>query len=112
LAPGKVSAQEWEKIRHRVRFIHDKLDWDSLLASCGVHPDGCEDSKERRTQTEAERLAAALAPREAFARINDLLPEVRRAKKIAEVAEPIAADVYLMPTGPEPSIYDGGDDEE
>jgi hypothetical protein len=109
LATGNVSAQEWEKVRDRVRFVHDKLDWDSLMASCGVHPDGCEeteDPKQRTIQTEAERLAAALPPREAFARINDLLPEDRRAKKVAEVTQPITADVYLSPKLREPSIYD------
>jgi len=104
LASGHFSAQEWEKIRHRVRFIYDKLDWDSLLASCGVHPDGCEEDenqqqnpKQRSLQAEAERLAAALPPREAFAQINALLPARKQAKKLTEVAEPIAADVYLMP---------------
>jgi len=42
----------------------------------------------------------------AFGRINELLKPERRFEQLAELQEPIAADVYLAPEPREPSIYD------
>lgn len=100
LASGKVSAREWERYRDRIVFIHDRLSWDEVvrLASLGfgVDPDDEEDRGHPRWK-EAERLAAGFAPREAFARMNELLDAPARFERIGQMTEPIAADAYLMP---------------
>lgn len=101
LATGRFTAQEWEKIRQRVRFVHDKLGWEDLLELCDLSPvmaeDEVDDSQEVRIAREAERIAAAFPPKIAFPRINDLLMPAVRFQKIGTVDTPLAADVYLAP---------------
>jgi hypothetical protein len=101
LATGRFTAQEWEKIRERVRFVHDKLGWEDLLCLCDLSPvmadDEVDDSPEDRIAREAERIAAAFPPKIAFPRINDLLLPQNRFQKIGTVDAPLAADVYLAP---------------
>ena len=98
LAAGKTSAGEWERIRSRVQFVHDKLEWEDVMALCGLSGDDGDRTTRQAEQIapEAERIAAAFPPRTAFARINELLPAERRWQKIGEVSEPIAADLYLL----------------
>ena len=75
---------------------------------CGLGTDDCGDDDEHSVKIgpEADRLAAAFPPREAFRRINELLKPDKRFEKIGELAEPIAATVYLAPEVRELSVYD------
>jgi hypothetical protein len=113
LATGRFTAQEWEKVRERVRFVHDKLGWEDLLALCELAPamgdDETDDSEADRIAREAERIAAAFPPKIAFPRINDLLLPADRFQKIATVEGPLSADVYLAPEF-ESTAYYGQDD--
>jgi hypothetical protein len=116
LATGRFTAQEWEKIRERVRFVHDKLSWEDVLALCDLSPalaaDGEDDDSEaERIAREAERIAAAFPPKIAFPRINDLLLPASRFQKITTVDGPLAADVYLAPElDMSAGYYDSDDD--
>jgi hypothetical protein len=100
LASGQVTAHEWEQFRDRVLFLHDKQSWDEViqLASIGFDVDLDDEADRRRHDwDEIERLAAGLAPREAFQRINDRLPTDRRFQQIGQLTQPIPADVYVSP---------------
>jgi hypothetical protein len=116
LATGCFTAQEWEKIRERVRFVHDKLSWEDVLALCDLSPafaaEGADDDSEaERIAREAERIAAAFPPKIAFPRINDLLLPASRFQKITTVDGPLAADVYLAPeVDISAGYYDSDDD--
>jgi hypothetical protein len=108
LASGNVSAGQWERIRDRVHFIHDDLEWDEMIETCGLGMYNCgpDDEHSEMVSAEADRLAAAFPPREAFARINELLKPEQRFEKLGELAEPVAATVYLAPEYRVPSVYD------
>jgi hypothetical protein len=116
LATGRFTAQEWEKIRERVRFVHDKLGWEDLLQLCDLSPvmadDEVGDTQEEQIAREAERIAAAFPPKIAFPRINDLLLPHSRFQKIGTVDGPLAADVYLAPEMDLPGGYYGPDDDD
>lgn len=114
LATGRFTAREWEKIRDRVCFVHDKLSWEDVLAICDLSPafeedDEEDESQDERIAREAERIAAAFPPKIAFPRINDLLLPADRFQKIATVDRPLAADVYLAPEFDHSGGYYGED---
>ncbi len=108
LASGRYSAVEWERMRDRVRFVHDNLEWDEVVAMCGLGTDDCYPILEysEKISAEVDRLAAAFPPREAFARINELLKPEQRFEKLYELEQPVPAAVYLSPEYRVPSVYD------
>lgn len=108
LATGRFSAGQWEKLRDRVHFVHDHLDWDELIDMCGLGADdrAADDEHSVEIGAEADRLAAAFPPREAFRRINALQNTKQRYEKIGELSQPVPADVYLAPELRELSVYE------
>jgi len=112
LATSTVSANEWDRMRDRVQFVHDNLEWAEVVQMCGLGTDDCADFDQHSEKIgpEADRLAAAFPPRVAFGRINELLKPERQFEKLGELSAPIAADVYLAPELRELSVYD--EDEE
>jgi hypothetical protein len=111
LASGGISAGEWERIRDRVHFVHDNLQWEEVVAMCDLGTDDCDPACEddESISAEADRLAAAFPPREAIERINELLRPERRLEKIGELDRPVLASVYLAPEYRVPSVYDSED---
>jgi hypothetical protein len=115
LATGGVSAAEWETIRERLVFVHDRLEADELLGYFGVAvAEDDEEPEDEEQDAEAERdeeeeaelrrekelraIAASGCPaREAFARMNAAMPAARQYKKHGEVDQPLPADVWLQP---------------
>ena len=96
--PG-VSAARWEQIRDRVVFVHDRMAPSRLEELCEQEYDEEEDGDGLYdTRPAGSSLAASNAtPRQVFARFNTSRPRNQRYEKIGEVAEPVAADVYLAP---------------
>ena len=65
LASGRYSAGEWERVRDRIHFVHDNLEWEEVVAMCGLGTDDCADDDEhsakitRRSGPFGGRLRAA-----------------------------------------------------
>lgn len=89
LSDSGISAAEWENLRDRVIFIHDKLDRDSLIELADLWEDEveCPEVAEEGPNT----------PRIVFETQNRLRPEDDRYRKLGTVHQPIAADVYAGP---------------
>jgi hypothetical protein len=99
MADSGVNAARWEQIRDRVVFVHDRMAPDRLEMLCEEEYDEDEDDDGLYdTRPATSSLASADAsPRQVFARWNAARPKSERYEKIGEVAEPVAADVYLSP---------------
>lgn len=96
--PG-VSAARWEQIRDRVVFVHDRMAPSRLEELCEQEYDEEEDGDGLYDTRPAGSSLAVIdaTPRQVFARFNASRPRDQRYEKIGEVAEPVAADVYLAP---------------
>ena len=91
LHTSTLSAAEWETIRERVVFVHDRLPADSV-----------EDLFEEWLGMEVEELADVGVPpvgsvRERFAQRNAAFANGKGFRKIGEVTEPVPTDVYVAP---------------
>lgn len=104
LADAQPPAARWEEIRERLVFVHDRLSPEQLESLCEHEFD--EEDGEDGEEGDADLLAKSTAlavsdgsvsPRVAFARWNAAVERERRYEKIGELAEPLAADVYLSP---------------
>jgi len=108
LASPDVSAAEWEKIRDRLVFIHDRLGTEGLVGhfESAVYEEMEEAGEEEDDDDEPRRLeefrevARQHPPREAFARLNDMVPPQFRFEKYGQLSEPLEADVWLEPEDP------------
>ena len=101
LAESQPPAARWEQIRDRLVFVHDRLLPEQLEALCEEGFDE-EDEEESGVDLLGKRTALTMtdgsaSPRAAFARWNTTVENERRYQKIGELAEPVAADVYLSP---------------
>jgi hypothetical protein len=123
LVTSGVSAAEWEQIRDRVVFVHDRLSIEDLVEHFdsavyqeyeeadeagdegekdeeeGEKDEGEEDEAAKRRLEELREIARGCPPREAFAQINELVPEGLRFARYGQVSDPIEADVWLEPEG-------------
>jgi hypothetical protein len=118
----KLSAKEWEEVRESLYFVHDRLTESELLDQCetawaeeygnaeiaadrddGEEPDDEGDDRYtqdmKRRREELRPRIQGMTPRAAFATINQTLPPTHRFRKLGEVKQPLAADVYLNPWG-------------
>lgn len=107
LAQTDLSAAEWEKVRERLVFIYDTLPpgmvWDLYLSS------GWDEEKGPSEDFVKNRVRET-SPREAFAEMNEKLPEERRFNKIGRIAEPLVADVYVSPVIADDEDFGDDDD--
>lgn len=102
LADVQPPAARWEQIRDRLVFVHDRLSVEQLAALCDEEFDDFDEEDEDDEGSPRARNALALAdgsasPRAAFAQWNAAVESEQRYEKIGELAEPLAADVYLSP---------------
>lgn len=95
-----IPAREWEELRDRLVFIHDRLSAEMLgeIAEnwIGVLDEEDEDEASEGWKVEIEEGETA---RDAFARFNAGLEDGRRFVKVGEVDEPLEADAYRAPGG-------------
>jgi hypothetical protein len=91
-----IPAAEWEKVRERVVFVHDRIpaeDVEDLL-------DTWLEIDWREHQKGAPR-DPGMPPRSAFAALNHRLPAEHQFRKIGEMDRPLPVDVYAAPFGAE-----------
>jgi hypothetical protein len=91
LQHSTLTAAEWEEVRERVLFVHDRLP-----------PGSVADLFDEWIDQEPEELEDVGEPeigsvRERFEQRNAALIAGRGFRKIGEVAEPVPADVYVAP---------------
>lgn len=91
-----MTGSEWNRVQHRLLFIHDRLTVEQVAALFGEWYDDRLKDNEARVNPDF----TTEAPRPAFARVNAGLPAERQFRKLGEVAEPVPADVYVAPEGP------------
>jgi hypothetical protein len=98
LADVQPPAARWEEIRDRLVFVHDRLSPEQLEDLCEEDFDE-EEEEEGGMNLIDKRITSdgSKSPRAAFARWNTAAESGRRYEKIGELAEPLAADVYLSP---------------
>lgn len=92
-----MPAAEWEEIRERVVFIHDRMTREGVaetFTTWTAEECGEEEEDEEDEEDEREFEVPEGTPRQAFAALNAGLPEERRFRKIGEVSRPVEADVY------------------
>jgi hypothetical protein len=94
LAQTSMSAAEWEKTRERLVFIYDLLTPEHVEQRFVTVQD--EEDEEDEEPSLPDELAGQPA-RQAFAALNQSAPPARRFQKLAELSEPVPADVYLAP---------------
>jgi hypothetical protein len=119
LEQGGLSAKRWEEVRDRLLFIYDRLTETDLMNSVELAltlelnqrwpaPDDDNDDDEDEVDEEYERTlesrreevrraSSGFSPREAFAKMNATISPKFRCERIGELAQPMAADVYLQP---------------
>jgi hypothetical protein len=92
------------RLSRRIVIIHDRLPIESvaeLFHQSVAEADGkiAEASRAGLHDDDLDRPVplAMCAPRQAFVALNDLLPAGRRFRKVGEVSEPIATDLYAPP---------------
>ncbi len=90
LKESAMSALEWERIRHRLVIIHDRLSHERALSPLN---DRIEDDSSLPLLTDDE--IASMTVRNAFNRANNRLVEGKRLEKIGEVEKPLGADIYV-----------------
>jgi hypothetical protein len=90
LEQTSMSAAEWERVRERVVFIHDRLNAEQVEEIVGEWVS--EDESDY-----SERIPADAPGRQAFAAVNATLPERWRFEKLAEMSDPVPTDVYRAP---------------
>jgi hypothetical protein len=83
-----LSVADWERVRDRLVFVHDRLTPERLDEAAAEWVDDV---------PAPSAVAPGESPRAAFAAFNDRLPSGRRFVKLGEVAEPIVAEVYSAP---------------
>jgi hypothetical protein len=104
LEESPLSAAEWEKLRDRMVIIHDRM-LPALVASEFLSWSFGEDEAPFDDDEEQEppSYPAGLTPRRGFEHLNSTLPAARRFQKIAELSEPVPADIYrAAPTAVNP----------
>jgi hypothetical protein len=88
---ANLPPREWERVRDRLVFIHDRLTPEMLADRIGECQAG---DPEDDSSVSEDDFSEDLPAREAFLRYNARLPSSRRFVKIGELDEPIATDVY------------------
>jgi len=88
-----LTASQWESMRDEVVFVHDRMTEDHIIGAYAEALDEAGDDPES-LELAAESIARSAPPRDAFARLNQTLPEARAFQRIGEVDGPIRADVY------------------
>lgn len=101
LSKSTLSGVEWEKTRERTVFIHGKLSKNEIvdqytrLLDCeNREQHNLEESKAKKCFDDGDRL-------ETFSCLIEGLSDERKPQKVAELEEPVRADVYLYPELPE-----------
>jgi hypothetical protein len=89
---ANLPPREWERVRDRLVFVHDRLTPEMLADRLGEWL--ADDEDEEGPEVSEDDFPDDLPAREAFLRYNASLPTSRRFVKIGELDEPIAADVY------------------
>lgn len=100
-AQANISDAKWRRTEHRVIFVHDRLTAEEVH---GLFSNCLDWNKERAAQKKAdaaEDVAVDKPARERFTQLTEMLPADRVPKKMGHVAQPVAADVYLIPEGDE-----------
>jgi hypothetical protein len=102
-----TTGAEWDRIKENLVFVHERLSPDQLQELVDDWYNG-------RLRDEAHEVdpefKTGISSRQAFIWFNDSLPEARRFKKIGELAEPVACDVYLPPEGREFRAFEEDED--
>lgn len=91
LEQSTLTAAEWEEVRERVVFVHDRLPAGAVLELFDEWVDADLDAAEE------EEMAPTGTIREQFARLNATLPNSDGFHKLGEVSTPVPADVYVAP---------------
>jgi hypothetical protein len=89
-----MRAREWEEVRDDLVFVHDRLTPTMLDDRVRRWIFNGDDEDDGSLPTVPDDLP----PRRAFASFNENLPDDRRLVKVGEVDQPVAADVYRLPS--------------
>jgi hypothetical protein len=90
-----LPASEWEGLRDRVFAVHDRMTQEAFEEAVNFHLEfGGEEDEEGVPQIDGSSEGS---PRRLFARLNAEKPEAKRCRKLGEVTQPVAADVYAAP---------------
>jgi len=102
-ADTRMSISEWEEVRDRLVFVHDRLSPHDIAERFEMAYYDDDEDEEDWEDDESPRFAEAVltaqgyAPREAFVKLNEQVPERFRHEKTGTVTAPLDADVYLEP---------------
>jgi hypothetical protein len=102
LKESTLSAGEWEEVRDRLIFVHDKL----TQAEAGELFDQWVGDREVVASRPQE--AVGTTAREFFSALVELAPASREFRKLGTVSDPLEADIYAGP----PYVYTDDDDDE
>lgn len=97
-----LSAAEWEEMRERLIFVHEYLDADGIVAlyewdwPTADDEEQDDDIWDRQTE-EIRQLRASRDARSVVEELNARLAPEHRLRKLGDVRQPVAADVYIAP---------------
>lgn len=91
-----LPAAEWHRSRERLLVIHDRTPLPVLKRRFILEAFLTDELK----RSLPRRDGGKLLPREAFARLNASLPSAQRYKRLGQVDNPVAADIYRAPLSP------------
>lgn len=94
LRDGMTSEEKLQFRSDELVIIHDQLTQDELLETLQAHIDD-----EEWEITDLPQACRNLPPRQAWQALQDLLPEVVRFEKVAELDFPLPTDAYKPPSG-------------
>jgi hypothetical protein len=88
-----LAASDWKQARGRLAIIHDRTPLHQLVGRLVYGVFWTNPLKKKLRRARGQRGT----PREAFAKLNALLPPWERYRKIGEVRHPVPADIYRAP---------------
>ena len=94
LEQTSMPAAQWERLRDRLVIVHDRLSAEQVCAEFAAWAFD-EDNEEKDDAN--TNYPAHLTPRQGFEYLNSTLPVPRRFENLAEVEEPVPADIWRVP---------------
>jgi hypothetical protein len=91
------SAVRWDREQQRVVFGHDKLRSDDAVQVYLGCLGGLDEGAFAREEARAKKMAAGQSARTVLAELVRTAPPAWKFEKLAELTEPVPADVYLAP---------------
>jgi hypothetical protein len=96
LEQTSMPAAEWERLRDRLIIVHDRLSADTVSGEFQAWAFD-EETEADDEGEEAIKYPEHLTARQGFEYLNSTLPAPRRFEKIAELNEPVPAEIWRVP---------------